>query len=1464
MNTRKTKLELLQELEASRKRIAELESDQKQADKDGKPVYMMGVLQDTADRKQAETELKRQKELLQNIVDNIPVMIALIDPAGRTQWVNRSWERTLGWTLEEATSRDILLDMYPDPEERQQVLDFAESGGGRWGDFHSCTKAGHFIETSWANVTLSDGSSIGIGQDITWRKQGEERLRASEAKFKAVFDNAPVGISLLDAQRNLLEANDTLGQMIGMDKRRLADGGYRKRKYIREDGSEIPTTELASTRAIVERRAVRNVVNGIVVEDGEIIWTQVSAAPLGLDDPRFVVITQDITNRKKAEEKLRESELRFSRIFEHSPVAIGISRIRDDELTEVNAAMCALSGYSRQELLGHTVVELGIWVDLQDRQSLIERLHLESRVINLETSLRHKSGRLVDILMSAEIIDIYNETSLVIQLVDITERKQAESSLLESEEKFRKAFLTSPDSININRLEDGIYVSINPGFTQILGYTEEEVLGRSSLGLQIWENLEDRQRLVEGLRKDGFVSNLEARFLGKEGRVKWGLMSASMIELNGVPHILSVTRDITKRKQAEEKVRALQQFSAATLDALSAHLCVLDENGFIISVNQAWREFADTNPPCPAGHFIGTNYLAVCDDARGKDAEGASEVAQGIRAVMSGSLDDFHLEYPCHSPEENRWFVAKVTRFFQNDLVRIALAHESITERKQAEEKLRESERKYRDLLNEMKDSVWVSDLEMNFMDANDTALRVTGYTRDEILAMKISDLATRTDPEQFSALLEKLSKDTAVMFEALHRAKDGREIPVEVNVSLMTFEGKPAMMGIARDISERKQTEERLRESEEKYRGLIESLDSVIALVDGDGRFGYMNEVAARQLGGTVQDFIGRSISELFPPEVAALQLSGIHKIFREGRSHTSENLSFIQGQPRWYRNNLQPIHDEHGTITQVLVNATDIHDLKTLQQELQELNETLEARVKERTAQIQDLYDNAPSGYQSVDQNGNIISINQTGLRWLGYTKDELLGRHITTIFPVAIVEANLPVLIRDGVIRDLEFKITRKDGSRFPVLLNAVAVYDQDGQFIRSRGTLIDITERKRAEDALKDAIQELERALRVKDEFLANMSHELRTPLNAIIGLSDSMLEGFTGDLNPKQQKYISTVLDSGQHLLSLINDILDLAKIGAGQVTLEPNLVAVNSVCQSSLLMIKQLALKKSLAVHIDIDEQIDFITADERRLKQMIVNLLTNAVKFTPAKGQVGLEVRGDRTNQWTRFTVWDTGIGISKEDQARLFQPFVQVNSSLVRDAGGTGLGLALVAQMARLHGGHVSLESEPGKGSRFSFTLPWTDQPMSASRITGTTGRSTPTTTRTTSSKKQTILLIEDTEMVIMTVRDYLEFDGYRVEVARDGQEGIALANQIHPDLILMDIQMPVMDGLEATRRLRAQTEFQDTPIIALTAFAMTGDRERCLEAGATEYLSKPVHLKGLVEMIQKYFEAENGFGA
>ena len=258
--------------------------------------------------------------------------------------------------------------------------------------------------------------------------------------------------------------------------------------------------------------------------------------------------------------------------------------------------------------------------------------------------------------------------------------------------------------------------------------------------------------------------------------------------------------------------------------------------------------------------------------------------------------------------------------------------------------------------------------------------------------------------------------------------------------------------------------------------------------------------------------------------------------------------------------------------------------------------------------------------------------------------------------------------------------------------------------------------DISERKQLEETLRrhsqqlsEANHELARASRLKDEFLANMSHELRTPLNGILGISESLHEEVYGPLNPRQHRAILDVEDCGRHLLDLINDILDVAKIEAGKVELELGSLDVEQVCQASHRLIKEAALKKQISVAVVIDRSLGQLVADQRRLKQILVNLLSNAVKFTPQGGKIGLDVVGDRVKREVRFTVWDTGIGISPADQTRLFQPFLQLDSGLSRHYEGTGLGLVLVKRLTEMHGGALHIESEVGKGSRFTVVLPW-----------------------------------------------------------------------------------------------------------------------------------------------------------
>ncbi len=455
------------------------------------------------------------------------------------------------------------------------------------------------------------------------------------------------------------------------------------------------------------------------------------------------------------------------------------------------------------------------------------------------------------------------------------------------------------------------------------------------------------------------------------------------------------------------------------------------------------------------------------------------------------------------------------------------------------------------------------------------------------------------------------------------------------------------------------------------------------------------------------------------------------------------------------------------------------------------------------------------------------------------------------------------------------ETEYRIIQANGNVIWIRDSGRVEFAKGTQIIY--GVVSDITERKQMESALVEertslarrveertaelstTNAELARATRLKDEFLANMSHELRTPLNAILGMSEVLRMEVYGTLNDEQLNALLHIEEGGQHLLELINDILDLSKIEAGKVGLMIDTVYVENVCQASLRFIKQIANKKEIETSFSMDQHATTMQADERRLKQILVNLLNNAVKFTPDSGRVGLEVKHDIAGRKIHFIVWDTGIGIAEEEMDRLFQPFVQIDSSLSRHHEGTGLGLSLVTRLAEMHGGSVTVESQVGQGSRFTVMMPW--QPEESEKTEGPASLGEMDVEGVSPHPPallpvSTILLVEDNEANIATLLTYLEGQNYRVIVARNGFEAVAQAQAEKPDAILMDIQMPEMDGLEATRRIRSDhtPDVANTPIIALTALAMPGDKERCLTAGASAYLSKPVNFKDLARVLKK----------
>jgi len=369
--------------------------------------------------------------------------------------------------------------------------------------------------------------------------------------------------------------------------------------------------------------------------------------------------------------------------------------------------------------------------------------------------------------------------------------------------------------------------------------------------------------------------------------------------------------------------------------------------------------------------------------------------------------------------------------------------------------------------------------------------------------------------------------------------------------------------------------------------------------------------------------------------------------------------------------------------------------------------------------------------------------------------------------------------------------------------------------------------------------------LELASRHKSAFLAAMSHELRTPLNAVIGFSEVLLARMFGELNEQQADYMHDILTSGQHLLALINDILDLAKVEAGRMELVCTPFSLPDTLELSLSMVRERVARKALSMSLTVDPAVGLITADERKVTQVLVNLVTNAVKFTPEGGRI--EITAGVEEEMAVIAVHDTGIGIAPDEQESIFEEFRQAGAPGERE--GTGLGLGLSKQFVVLHGGRISVESAVGCGSTFTVHLPIQPVGMAGGRCrAGGRGKS---------MSGERVLVVEDNEKNRKLVRDVLQFHGYEVLVAGTAAEGIALARTEQPSLILLDIQLPDLDGMAALRLLRAEPETAGIPIVAVTAYAMSGDRERLLGAGFTDYLAKPLDIKTFPAAVRRVCE-------
>lgn len=490
---------------------------------------------------------------------------------------------------------------------------------------------------------------------------------------------------------------------------------------------------------------------------------------------------------------------------------------------------------------------------------------------------------------------------------------------------------------------------------------------------------------------------------------------------------------------------------------------------------------------------------------------------------------------------------------------------------------------------------------------------------------------------------------------------------------------------------------------------------------------------------------------------------------------------------------------------------------------------------RFKEES-RFRELLEAAPDGIIKVDREGNIVLLNRAAEQMFGYRREELVGEPVDKLIPDSARgrhHAHRAAYWANPVPRPMGFGMIllarRRDGSEFPVEISLSPVKTDDG--FRVMAIIRDATTKQKAEEALREANQrleeqnrELDHANQLKSEFLASMSHELRTPLHTIIGFTELLAEELEGPLNEKQKRFLSHVHQDSKHLLELINDILDLSKIEAGQMKLNPEAFDARAATNEAVTSIRQMATARGVTVDNRVAKET-VIKADRLRFREILDNLLSNAVKFTPEGGMVWVENRENGPG-FAAFCVGDTGIGIAPRDHEAVFDKFRQVSSTTRGVREGTGLGLAIVKSYVELHGGTITLESEPGKGSQFTFTMPAGD------------------------ASPPLVLVIDDETGGRELLASYLQPFGIRAETAATADEGIRMARDLKPDAITLDVLMPGKSGWRALRELRAMPETAETPIFVVSVLD-----ESPAMIGATEYLQKPLRKEALLQALHRH---------
>jgi len=926
--------------------------------------------------------------------------------------------------------------------------------------------------------------------------------------------------------------------------------------------------------------------------------------------------------------------------------------------------------------------------------------------------------------------------------------------------------------------------------------------------------------------------------------------------------------DVTDRRRTEERLREQMRLLDTILDGIPDVVALQMPDHTILRYNRAGCELLGKTREEVEGRrcFELLGRSVCCEDC---------PAATTLRTRQSTVVEKY-------LPDRARWLEARSIPVLNEagDVVLIVEQLRDITKQRETEARLREGEAKYRRLFEDASDGIMLmTDV---FLECNEQACRILKCRQEDLIGRSPVEFSPETQPDgrrseaAAAEYLRAAMEGSPQAFSWVHRCLNGELIDTEVSLKAISLNGRMLLQAIVRDVSERKRAEDQLRESEALQRLLMDSLSAGVAIIDAETHVvEQVNPAAARMLGTDAANIVGKICHDvLCPAEKSRCPITDLGQtvdnaeraLVRADGSHLPVLKSAlrlaIKGRPK------------------LLETFVDISERKQAEENL---------RVAH--AFLQKLMDTIPNPIFYKDTSGRYLGCNQAFTDFLGLSREQIIGKTAADIAPPDLAQTYREQdedLLANGGPQTYENQVRHREGTVRDVLFYKRTFNNPDGSVGGIVGVILDITERKQSEhqalranmlltealereraaaiqleaamQQLAAASREAQTANRSKSEFLANMSHEIRTPMTAILGFTDTLMDPALSEV--ERQEALRTIRRNGEHLLAIINDILDISKIEAGKLDIEQIPCAPAQVLAEVASLMRVRAEMKRLRLAVEYVGPIpEVVRTDPLRLRQILVNLVGNAIKFT-AEGGIRVVARYySEDRPILQIDVIDTGVGMTPEQVAGLFQPFQQADATTTRRYGGTGLGLTISRRLARLLGGDVVVaDTQPGVGTCFRATI--AAEPCEGSRMLEHAQESLapPPVAKTAADSNPSLrgvrlLLAEDGPDNQVLICFILKKAGAEVAVVENGKLALDAVRDAQErgepfDAVLMDMQMPVMDGYTASNLLR--TCGYRGPIVALTAHAMSGDRERCLQAGCTEYVAKPIDRQALIKVI------------